>query len=1071
MQSLTKAGNSLDVRKQQDLLQAFENADTIINKNYLRILTELEVVRLPEELEKIDIISNSRFMKINKLVYNKNEDSLDKLVTILNASALAGASIATIICSKDNKVDYYMGVVNKDTNNDLPTQSDILKGTFEANFAGSDVESLTNKNFEKLCENIFETEEEENKIVTSVSGIASLRLNENKDVINYIQGLEKLVDSLNGKNYTAVFLADPVSSEEVQKIKIGYENLYSQLTPFAKSEMSVNESDTLTFTEGETTGITETINNSITYTQNHSETDGWNKSESNGKSRNNNYGGIVTGSLSAIGTAGGFILGGPVGAALGSSIGSTIGSTIGGAIGSTGTSENSTEGTSHNSSDSYGQSKQQGNSSSKSSQNNTSTAEGNTRGRSIQISYENRSVKGLLEKIDDQLERIKQCEDFGTFSFGAYFLSNSAAVNEIAASSYNALMRGENSAIESSFINTWNNRRDNRMVGKYLEKLSHPLFKMYLNSDDKYIKVTPASIISGKELAIQMALPKKSIVGLPVVESSEFGRNMFMLSDNSEHKKLDIGKIYHMGKCENMPAKLNTNSLAMHTFITGSTGSGKSNAIYNMLDKLDKQDIRFLVIEPAKGEYKNVLGHRKDVNVFGTNPRKTKMLKINPFKFPDEIHILEHIDRLIEIFNVCWPMYAAMPAVLKDAVERAYESSGWDLDSSENRYDIKLFPTFSDVLVKLTEVINESEFSDEVKGNYIGSLVTRVKSLTNGINGRIFTCDEIDNTILFDSNTIVDLSRIGSVETKSMIMGMLVMRLQEHRMSQGGMNIPLKHVTVLEEAHNILKRTSTEQSAEGSNMIGKSVEMLSNLIAEIRTYGEGFIIADQAPGLLDMSVIRNTNTKIILRLPEESDRELVGKAAGLNEDQIGELAKLETGVAAVYQNNWIEAVLCKFDRFESEEREFIDKDDAANTDKQLKKALSIILLANHVGEKIDYDIDNIEKKIINSNIISELKMDIIKTLRTKDLSELKQVSKIISRFFSKDEAFKKAQRTENIEEWNQTMLENIDPVVQELDRDYINSILQCILREKAKQYKEFESFYFNWSDHMRGKVI
>lgn len=1071
MQSLSKVENSLDVRKKQDLLQAFENADTIINKNYLRILTELEVVKLHKELENIDIVSNSRFMKINKLVYNKNENSLDKLVTILNASALAGASIATIVCSNGNIVDYYMGVINKDTNNDLPTQSDILKGTFEANFAGSDVESLTNKNFEKLCEDIFETEEEENKIVTSVSGIASLRLNDNKDVINYIQGLEKLVDSLNGKNYTAVFLADPISGEEVQKIKRGYEDLYSQLTPFAKSEMSVNESESLTFTEGETTGITETINNSITYTQNHSETDGWNKSESNGKSKNNNYGGIVTGGLAAIGTAGGFILGGPVGAALGSSIGSTVGSGIGGAIGSTGTSENSTEGSSHNSSDSYGQSKQQGNSTSKSTQNNNSTAEGNTRGRSIQISYENRSVKGLLEKIDDQLERIKQCEDFGTFSFGAYFLSNSAAVNKTAASSYNALMRGENSAIESSFINTWNNRRDNRMVGKYLEKLSHPLFKMYLNSDDKYIKVTPASIISGKELAIQIALPKKSIVGLPVVESSEFGRNIFMLSDNSGEKKLDIGNIYHMGKCENVPVKLNTNSLAMHTFITGSTGSGKSNTIYNILDNMNKQDIRFLVIEPAKGEYKNILGHRKDVHVFGTNPKKTKIIKINPFRFPDETLVLEHIDRLIEIFNVCWPMYAAMPAVLKDAIERAYESSGWDLDTSENRYDKKIFPTFSDVLLKLTEVINESAFSDEVKGNYIGSLVTRVKSLTNGINSRIFTCDEIDNNILFDSNTIVDLSRIGSVETKSMIMAILVMRLQEHRMSQGGMNIPLKHITVLEEAHNILKRTSTEQSSESSNMIGKSVEMLSNLIAEIRTYGEGFIIADQAPGLLDMSVIRNTNTKIILRLPEQSDRELVGKAAGLNDDQIVELAKLETGVAAVYQNNWIEAVLCKFNRFESEEKEFIDKDDDVNTDKQIKKVISMILLANHIGEKIDYDIDSIERNIINSNYISDLKISIIKTLRTKDLSELKQVSRIISKLFSKDEAFKKAQKTENIEKWNETMLENIDPLVQELDKHYQNTILQCILREKAKEYKDVENFYFKWSDHMRGKVI
>src|SRR5699024_1260419 len=109
---------------------------------------------------------------------------------------------------------------------------------------------------------------------------------------------------------------------------------------------------------------------------------------------------------------------------------------------------------------------------------------------------------------------------------------------------------------------------------------------------------------------------------------------------------------------------------------------------------------------------------------------------------------------------------------------------------------------------------------------------------------------------------------------------------------------------------------------EGSNLLGKSVEMLTNAIAEMRTYGEGFIIADQAPGLLDMAVIRNTNTKIIMRLPEYSDRELVGRAAGLKDEQIVELSKLNKGVAAIHQNDWIESVLCKINKYSSNDPEF-----------------------------------------------------------------------------------------------------------------------------------------------------
>jgi DNA helicase HerA-like ATPase len=171
---------------------------------------------------------------------------------------------------------------------------------------------------------------------------------------------------------------------------------------------------------------------------------------------------------------------------------------------------------------------------------------------------------------------------------------------------------------------------------------------------------------------------------------------------------------------------------------------------------------------------------------------------------------------------------------------------------------------------------------------------------------------------------IIDLSRIGSNETKSLIMGLLMIKLQEHRINQRSinskkMNEDLRHITIIEEAHNLLKRTSVDRSGSSFNLEAKAVEMLSNAIAEMRTYGEGFVIVDQAPGLLDMSVIRNTNTKIIHKLPDKSDRELVGLSAMLNEDQVNEIARLQCGIAAVYQSNWIEPVLCKVNEFPESE--------------------------------------------------------------------------------------------------------------------------------------------------------
>ena len=149
------------------------------------------------------------------------------------------------------------------------------------------------------------------------------------------------------------------------------------------------------------------------------------------------------------------------------------------------------------------------------------------------------------------------------------------------------------------------------------------------------------------------------------------------------------------------------------------------------------------------------------------------------------------------------------------------------------------------------------------------------------------------------------------------------MRLSEHRLTNASaMNAHFKHMTVLEEAHNILKRTSTEQNSENPNVAGKSVEMISNAIAEMRTYGEGFVIVDQSPSAVDISAIRNTNTKIIMRLPDESDRRLVGKSAGLKDNQLDEIAKLPKGVAVVYQNDWVDPVLCKIQKYKGEESQY-----------------------------------------------------------------------------------------------------------------------------------------------------
>lgn len=554
--------------------------------------------------------------------------------------------------------------------------------------------------------------------------------------------------------------------------------------------------------------------------------------------------------------------------------------------------------------------------------------------------FVNYDVKNTLELIEKQIKRVEQSTALGMWEFSAYFMSESPIIANNTAHMYLALTQGENSYLSQSAVNLWEYREERKddiaNIMDFIRRLQHPEFELDIAPDDPSFDpdwlmypphVNATVSLTGRELAYSLNLPKKSVSGLPVLESVAFGREVQKFTPPSEKapKTLIAGNVYHMRKEDkNIRVKLDMDSLCAHTFITGSTGTGKSNFIYSLLEQIYEEDKHFLVIEPAKGEYKNVLGGFDDVSVYGTNPMYTELLHINPFSFPKHINVLEHIDRIVEIFNACWPMYAAMPAVLKDAIERVYKDKGWIF--SNPAYYSDDFPTFADLIKVLPEIMSESLYSVDTKSDYSGALITRVKSLTNGINGEIFcSTKEISNEALFDRNVIVDISRVGSVETKSLIMGILIMKLQEYRMQPDKMNESLQHITVLEEAHNLLRRTSFAQAQESSNLQGKSVEMLTNAIAEMRTYGEGFIIADQAPDMLDEAVIRNTNTKIIFRLPDEHDCELVGKSIALSDVQIKELAKLPAFVAVIHQNDWIEAVLCKSEKYDKERKYAFNK--------------------------------------------------------------------------------------------------------------------------------------------------
>ena len=907
---------------------ALRIVDDVVLKNGITHLDQLTPLKTDNTCSTADIY----LFKVNKIVYEKDEYATDKFASVISAMTFADVTIFLVLDGKGDNTDFYIGLKGHDPKRSGTYLADTLRDALVGQFPGICLEEMyttqDNKSGRRKEDNLLDRIARA-ETVSSCTSVPSLKDKSGKYTnANFVQGIEKLAMAMRGRTYTAIILAENLNSGEVKNIRRGYERIYEQLSFKATQQISYSTNESLSNAVSRTKGTSESHSTSKSVGTNSSDTKGNsdNKEDVRGKI------GKLSGSLL---TAGAVLAGTGFGAPMGGILvgAGLVGTAFGFNGKQKGTSNSHTDGQSISESDS------QSSSESFSETNGKTSSIGET--KSFTLTRQDKHIQEILKRIDKQLERIAECESTGLWASGAYFLSydNDRATAETGATIYRSIIQGDMSGVEASAVNTWYS--ENPSYSDIINSVGcfcHPAFIYNNRIPGEEIQLFPTAMTSSKELALMIGLPRKSVPGVLVREQATFGTKV--VSEHVDEKSISLGCVTNLDRVSNdNKVDLSINSLASHTFVTGSTGCGKSNTVYLLIDSLLRTGHKFMVIEPAKGEYKNVFGHRDDVRTFGTNPKLMEMLQINPFVFPEGIHVEEHIDRLIDIFNACWPMYAAMPAVLKKSITNAYKSCGWDLIKSESLLDI--YPTFQDVIRELNTYINSSEYSADSKSDYKGALGTRLESLTNGIVGQIFAEDILadqrsSNELLFNSNVIVDLSRVGSLETKALIMGILIMRLNEFRMSEGiGMNLPLRHVTILEEAHNLLKATSTAQSQEGSNVLGKSVEMISSSIAEMRTYGEGFIIADQSPSMLDRSAISNTNTKIIMALPSKDDRETAGNSTSLTEAQKVEISRLKTGIAVVFQKGWEEAVLCKINRFEGKEvvfqHHFDDGENEADT--------------------------------------------------------------------------------------------------------------------------------------------
>lgn len=829
--------------------------------------------------------------KLTHFVFSTGEDVRERLKTFYSAvHGLSGhPSVFFVLDSQysqstlKTKIDFYFGIRMQESRN-LNNFSGQFRDLLLGYFPGTQVDNLLSKG------EIIKFHNRILRMQTPQVACVSAQASPQKDAQGHpvFQGLEGLVDVMLGHSYTAILIAQSVSPTDNAFRQRQLENYYSHLSSFQKvtQNFSTSQNETLGLSISE--GVTAGTSSTFTRTSGHSYTS------------------------------------------------------------TSGTSSSSTSSSSYSSSTSYGvsssTSEAEGTSHSISvtSGKNVSTSFGVTHG--INVETTNKAIVEILKRLELAINQHEKAVSYGSWDCAAYFIASQPADALLAANTYKSLICGDESSNERPYLALWNSTYGAKNYdGTGLPRQTALLYSILngchpiLEGGVQKAPFAPTATVNGDALPYFLAPPLKSIPGIVVDQMATFERSVLISSSIRPAERLiKLGDVYHLGQRDGVKStnasekgrdvELDLDAFTGHCLVTGSTGSGKSNTIGVLLNRFYENKIPFLVVEPAKGEYRSdfawVRQHEnasKRINVFTTNPLIGRLLRINPFRFPETAHVLEHIDRLLVIFNSCWEMSEAMPALLKKAVERAYLMCGWRLEQSYCTQHSVQFPTFYTLLRTLREVIDESEYDDRAKKIYKGALLSRVESLSTGLSGAIFEGSrDIDYSALFDENTIVDLSRLGSAETKSLIMGVLVMALNEYRIDERLRNPELKnaelrHVTILEEAHNLL-RNSAASAGGASATVAKSIESISNAIAEMRTYGEGFLIVDQSPGALDISATRNTNTKIIMRLPEQQDCEAMAKALALEEDQGKEIAKLNPGVAVVFQNTWRAPVLTLVDK-------------------------------------------------------------------------------------------------------------------------------------------------------------
>lgn len=434
--------------------------------------------------------------------------------------------------------------------------------------------------------------------------------------------------------------------------------------------------------------------------------------------------------------------------------------------------------------------------------------------------------------------------------------------------------------------------------------------------------------LNTEELSLETSLPRKDVPGLRFVRSSvRFANNP---GANDSKGMLSMGKIVDSGVVQGNDYSIDVNSLVKHSLIVGSTGCGKTTTCKTIINEVLNREIPVLIIEPAKDEYVRwavkwneehpenpvniYMPGVKNLEMFGVKEgaRALSPLKLNPFQPAAvegaPIDLLTRCEQLTALINASLPSSDILPVIMEEAFFTFMsETYKYEFTSGETKQK-EDYPKLDKVLPVARKILNVRGYSQEVANGLAAALDTRFQYLVRGKRGEILNVFRSTSyEKLFNQTTVVNLSKIANQKDKALIMSLLMLSLYEYRISaynydenyrRNAQKNELLHLTVVEEAHNVLARPRIDLAGVG-NPQQVVADLFGNMLSEIRGYGEGLMIVDQVPTRLIDDAVRNTNYKIAHRLSAKEDVEVMASALGLRLDQQGLIPLLQQGQAVI----------------------------------------------------------------------------------------------------------------------------------------------------------------------------